>query len=234
MLVPRLRLPLLAASLLLIVACSSQPEATTAQAVAPGGAVEPSTAMLYRLAPETARLEVTATKDAAIPVTGAFEALSGLLSAQGHLWSGFVGTTTAGFRTGLEARDGTIQTAFFGNAVSRPELASKVALHWEKVSFTVPASEGMTVPVQVQATLELGPARVPMVVAAEVSRAGEDLILQARQVPVSISELGMGQALQDLISLCGHKSVDDRLLISFRGTFRPAQLALPPASSPHP
>ena len=223
--------------MLLTLACSKQAQVPAPDAHVTAGDIKPGDAMLYRLVPESAQLSVTVLKDAAVPVTGTFEAVSGLMASQGSSWSGFVGTSTAGFRTGKPERDANIQVSFFQNPVSGDvSAASKVSVHWTNVAFTLPAADGVSSTVNFNASLELGAMQLPLQVQAIVTRTGPQIEVVAERVAVSISQLGMGPALETLKQVCGHKSVEDLIRIAFRGTFRAASLspASAPVSSTHP
>lgn len=209
--------------------------AKPAEGPAPAATVKASDAVLYRMVMDSAQIQVTVIKDAAVAVTGTFDNPSGLLSSQDGRWSGFVGAGTAKFATGNPARDRNIQMAFFQNDVTHDSgRASKVSLHWENVVFNPPAAEGVSAPVTFDATVEIGAAHVPVQIQAVVTRVGADLQIQSRRVALSLRDLGFETALAALIQLCGHKSIEDTLQVEFRGTFRPATLAPIPVSSPHP
>jgi hypothetical protein len=136
------------------------------------------------------------------PVENGVMTLSGTLEVPLSAWT-----------TQLEIRDQRILETFFG-AEANPVAFFKL----KRMSHPAPGTAGMWI----DGTLEIGPFSqdVRGHFRATSGKDGTQNLESGEAMIVSIAQLGMGDRLASLISLCGHKSVDDSVEVRATGTIR--------------
>jgi polyisoprenoid-binding protein YceI len=209
--------------LLPLLACATSKESGT-YSVAP--AVEaPQSSQEASTPPHSAsRIEIQgelsfiSVKNGDTPVAGTLVGFSGSAAVgagEEGLMSldGVLEIPLAGLSTGLPIRDDRIRDSFF-----HIQEVPTARFTLERMQHPKPGTAGMWI----EGRLEIGAFSQPVRGHFRAtSNADGSLSLESGEAMVlSISQLGMGERLTALMSLCGHKSIDDSVEVRATGSIR--------------
>ncbi len=199
--------------LLTVVACSKNatteleaPKASFHQALHNGS---------FSLVPDASEVKVKMVKDDVVPVNAVFNFSSGVLKSEASGVSFAAVVDLASFNSALPQRDGNVTKIFFGvEDITKKSLdfaVIKLPADAVKSLHTSEAATGVVVDGEINFRGKL----IAIKPKLNVTKKGERLVVDtAEPFVVKITDLGLGEALQALSAVCGHKNVADEVTIS--------------------
>ena len=209
-------------------ACASQPiinndapDATAPSAVEPSA---PEEAPATEEAPAHASTKVSlqgdlsfiSVKNGDTPVPGTIVGFEGVADVSPEVngemaLEGVLKIPLTALSTNLDLRDQRIQETFFDVKTTPVAL-----FHLKKMSHPKPGTAGMWI----DGTLEIGPYKqdVRGHFRATQGEGGVQNLESGEAMIISVAALGMSERLQNLITLCAHKSIGDSIEVRASGT----------------
>lgn len=161
-------------------------------------------------------LSFISVKNGDIPVPGTIVGFEGVAEVSPEVdgemaLEGVLKIPLTALSTNLDLRDQRIQETFFDVKTTPVAL-----FHLKKMSHPKPGTAGMWI----DGTLEIGPYKqdVRGHFRATQGEGGVQNLESGEAMIISIATLGMSERLQNLITLCAHKSIGDSIEVRASGT----------------
>lgn len=172
---------------------------------------------VWRLVPAESALHFVGIKNDAVGVPGTFTSLEGVYDSAKR--SGFVEVKLGSTDTGNPARDENVREHFF-------EVAKFPVARFEVSGLPIAESlpePGGSARIELEGTLSLHGASVPLKLPARVSRDVQNHLHVRNEAPVVLSahDLGMDAQLAALKAVCGHESLSGAIPIDLDLAFAP-------------
>lgn len=198
-----------------LVACT-KPVAPPAEKKAEAGA-QPQ---IYQLVPDAGTIAVTVIKNGDVEVHASFNSRSGVLRRTGRTWEGFVTAHAASFESGVTERNTNVRTTFFGLSEAIPNVPATLMIRGIELPQEFPETL-TTFARTVSATVQMFDQRLTIGVPLQGEMTSGGLhVSTVNPVAIRFAQLGLAERLQELIQVCGHKSVSPQFMLEFDGVFR--------------